>query len=179
MRQCFVSRRCQPQPLDNATSVEVTMKLASLCLLLAASLIILGPQNAHGEDPSAATGNSPKPPTGFGQTCTVYGYRCPTELSCQFQAMPPAPDSGILQYAAYVCRHPQLADPKATSCPIGLVAQWVTPSPDGGKVGVATLRCLPDPRACPAFSAAWVKQTAWPLDPPALGYTCRYVRASR
>lgn len=149
--------------------------LAFAATLVGATLL----SAAHAKDPNLSLSNTPKPPPSIAQNCAVNGYLCPTGLNCTLQAPPPAANSLINDYLAYTCRHPQLADPKATTCPTGLVAQWTTPSTGAGQVGAATLRCLPDPRACPTFSTAWVKKQAWPLDPPALGYTCRYARATR
>jgi hypothetical protein len=134
---------------------------------------------AHGKDPDVPLTNAPKLPPSIAQGCAIHGYTCPAGLTCVLQAMPPGAGSAVTQFTAYICRHPQPADPKATTCPTGLVAQWVTPSARPGQAGAATLFCVPDPRACPPFSPAWVKQQAWPLDPPALGYTCSYARASR
>lgn len=149
-----------------------------LTLVLALALG-LGLAPAHGKDPDIPLTNAPKPPSSIAQGCAIHGYTCPAGLTCLLQAVPPAAGSTVPQYTAYICRHPQPADPKATTCPTGLVAQWVTAPPRSGQAGAATLFCVPDPRACPPFGSAWVKQQAWPLDPPALGYTCSYARSSR
>lgn len=149
-----------------------------LTLVMALALgVWLAP--AHGKDPDIPLSNTPKPPPSIAQSCAIHGYTCPTGLTCKLQAQPPAASSLINQYIAYACRHPQAANPKATTCPTGLVAQWVTAPTRSGQASAATLFCVPDPRACPPFGPAWVKKQAWPLDPPALGYTCSYARSSR
>jgi hypothetical protein len=165
---------CPHASLLRRTQLKLTPLAFAMTLIGVISL-----SAAHAKDPDVSLSNTVKPPPSIAQNCAIHGYACPTGLTCKLQAPPPAADSLINQYVAYTCRHPQAANPKATTCPTGLVAQWVTPPTGAGQAGVATLRCVPDPRACPSFSTAWVKQQAWPLDWPALGYTCRYARSMR
>jgi hypothetical protein len=155
------------------------------CALLGAWLSIAACAAVAAEPAKPGTGTGttaiplapPAPPVNCGNQI----YLCPSNAQCQ--ALNPVPSGlnalGVSSFEAYRCIFPAQLDMRyPTSCPSGLVLTYLSAQTGGSSVSAATPICAPAPNACPQTNPGWVRVTpVMPLQPPTLGYTCRWGKA--